>query len=81
MRNAIREAVTHPPTITVGELIDELCRLPDRTAVHFRCPRLEQDFRFYRFRKRSKDVVEIEINTYPESPPVVPSSPSLMRRP
>ena len=74
MSKAIREAVVHPPIITVGELIDELCRLPDRAAVNFRCPMLEQEFRFYRLRKRSKDVVEIEINTYPESPPVVPSA-------
>jgi hypothetical protein len=81
MSKAVRETATHCHTITLGELIDELSRLPDRTAVHFRCPRLEQDFRFYRFRKQSKDVVEIEINTYPESPPVVPSPPSLMRRP
>src|SRR5262245_31970193 len=71
MRKAIREAIAQPPIITVGELIDELCRLSDRAAVNFRCPMLNQEFRFYRFRKRSKDVVEIEINAYPESPPVV----------
>jgi hypothetical protein len=74
MRKVIREAVAHPATITVGELIDELCRLPDRAAVNFRCPMLEQEFRFYRLRKRSKDVIEVEINAYPESPPVVPSA-------
>jgi len=73
MSKAIREAIVHPPIITVGELIDELCRLPDR-ALNFRCPMLEQEFRFYRLRKRSKDVVEVEINAYPESPPVVPSA-------
>src|SRR3954471_19897876 len=32
MSKAIREAIHHPPIITVGELIDELCRLPD-TAI------------------------------------------------
>ena len=74
MSKAIRETVVHPPIITVGELIDELCRLPDRAALNFRCPMLEQEFRFYRLRKRSKDVVEVEINAYPESPPVVPSA-------
>jgi hypothetical protein len=74
MSKAIREAVAHPQIITVGELIDELCRLPDSAAVHFRCPMLEQELKFYRLRKRSKDVVEIEINAYPESSPVVPSA-------
>jgi hypothetical protein len=72
MSKAIREAVAHPPIITVGELIDELCRLPDSAAISFRL--LEQELKFYRLRRRSKDVVEIEINAYPESPPVVPSA-------
>jgi hypothetical protein len=74
MSKANREAVVHPPIITVGELIDELCRLPDTAAVNFRCPMLEQELRFYRLRRRSKGVVEIEVNTYPESPPVAPSA-------
>ena len=74
MSHAIRGAAIHPPTITVGELIDELCRWPDRAAVNFRCPLLEQEFRFYRLQRRSKDVVEIEVNLYPESPPVAPST-------
>jgi hypothetical protein len=74
MSKAIREAAAHAPILTVGELIDVLCPMSDRAAVNFRCPVLEQEFRFYRVRKRSKDVVEIEINAYPESPPVVPSS-------
>ncbi|MGY8664771.1 hypothetical protein Q3C01_20775 [Bradyrhizobium sp. UFLA05-109] len=64
----------HPPIITVGELIDELCRLPDTAAVSFRCPMLEQELTFYRLRKRAKGIVEIEVNAYPESPPVVPST-------
>ncbi|OKO72063.1 hypothetical protein AC630_31465 [Bradyrhizobium sp. AS23.2] len=68
------KAVAHPPIITVGELIDELCRLPDTAVVHFRCPMLDQELTFYRLRKRSKDAVEIAVNAYPESPPVVPSS-------
>ena len=67
-------ADAHPPIITVGELIDELCRLPDTAIVHFRCPMLDQELTFYRLRKRSKDAVEIAVNAYPESPPVVPSS-------
>ncbi|MBR0844140.1 hypothetical protein JQ607_28410 [Bradyrhizobium liaoningense] len=74
MSKGHHKAVDHPPIITVGELIDELCRLPDTAVVHFRCPMLDQELTFYRLRKRSKDVVEIAVNAYPESPPVVPSS-------
>ena len=74
MSKGHHNAVDHPPIITVGELIDELCRLPDTAVVHFRCPMLEQELTFYRLRKRSKDVVEIAVNAYPDSPPVVPSS-------
>ncbi len=68
------KAVDHPPIITVGELIDELCRLPDTAVVHFRCPMLDQELTFYRLRKRSRDAVEIAVNAYPDSAPVVPSS-------
>lgn len=71
MSKAIREA-TYPALITVGELIDELCRLPDTATIRFHCPMLEQELAFYRLRKRAKDLVEIEVNAYPESPPVVP---------
>ncbi|MFK4506296.1 hypothetical protein LPJ38_30615 [Bradyrhizobium daqingense] len=74
MSKGHHNAVDHPPIITVGELIDELCRLPDTAVVHFRCPMLEQELTFYRLRKRSKDAVEIAVNAYPESPPVVPAS-------
>jgi hypothetical protein len=74
MNKAMHRAVVGPPIITVGELIDELCRLPDTAIVHFRCPTLDQELTFYRLRKRSKDAVEIAVNVYPESPPVVPSS-------
>lgn len=74
MSKAMHRTLVDPPLLTVGELIDELCRLPDTAVVHFRCPALDQELTFYRLRKRSKDAVEIAVNTYPESPPVVPSS-------
>jgi hypothetical protein len=73
MSKGHHKSVDHPIIITVGELIDELCRLPDTAVVHFRCPMLGQELAFERLRKRSKDDVEIAINAYPESP-VVPSS-------
>jgi hypothetical protein len=62
-----------PTIITVGELISELCHLPDGAAVTFRCPLHQQELRFYRLLNRSKGVIEIELNPYPESLPVVPS--------
>jgi hypothetical protein len=74
MSKGNHRTVAHPPIITVGELIDELCRLPDTAVVHFRCPMLDQELTFYRLRKRSQDAVEIAVNAYPESAPVVPSS-------
>jgi hypothetical protein len=74
MSKAHHKTVDHPSIITVGELIDELCRLPDTAVVHFRCPMLNQELTFHCLRKQSKDVVEIAVSAYPESPPVVPSS-------
>ena len=73
MSKGHHKTADHPPIITVGVLNDELCRLPDTTIVHFRCPMFDQELTFYRLRKRSKDDVELAINAYPESP-VVPSS-------
>lgn len=73
MSKGHHKTVGHPAIITVGELIDELCRLPDTAVVHFRCPTLDQELTFDRLRKRSKDTVEIAINVFPESPPVVPA--------
>ncbi|WP_080672205.1 hypothetical protein [Bradyrhizobium japonicum] len=78
MSKGHHKSVDHPSIITVGELIDELCRLPDTAVIHFRCPMLGQELAFERLRKRSKDDVEIAINAYPESPPVAPSSESAL---
>lgn len=69
MSTAIRKATAGPAIITVGELIDELCRLPDTAFVSFHCPMLEHELAFYSLRKRSKDIVEIEVNAYPKSRP------------
>ena len=79
MSKGHHKAVVAPSIITVGELIDELCRLPDTAIVHFRCPMLGQELAFERLRKRSKDDVEIAINAYPEAPPAVPSSDGAFR--
>lgn len=70
--NEVPSQTAEPPIITVGELKAELSRLPEHAAVTFRCPLQEQEFRFYRLQSPSQDVVEIELNQYPETPPVVP---------
>lgn len=72
MSKAIRKAVADPPMITVGELIDELCRLPDTAVVSFHCPMLGHELTFHSLRKRSKDLVEIQVSAYPGSLGVVP---------
>lgn len=69
MSKAIRKVAADPPIMTVGDLIDELCRLPDTALVSFHCSMLEQDLMFHRLRRRSKDVVEIEVNAYPHRVP------------
>lgn len=69
MSKVIRKVAADPPIMTVGDLIDELCRLPDTALVSFHCPMLEQELTFYRLRRRSNDVVEIEVNAYPQSIP------------
>ena len=61
-----------PPIITVGELKAELGRWSDGAAVTFRCPLLDQELRFYRVQSPSEDTVQIELNQYPETPPVMP---------
>jgi hypothetical protein len=70
MSKAAREPVTSGQIITVGELIDKLCDFPDAAEVRFRCN--NQELRFCRLQKQSKDVIELEIDAYRESPPVVP---------
>ena len=60
-----------PASSTVGELKAELSRWPDGAPVTFRCPLQDQEFRFYRVQSQSKDNVQVELNQYPETPPVV----------
>lgn len=66
------QAAEGPPIITVSELKVELNRCEDNAAVTFRCPLQDQELRFYRVQSLSKDVVQIELNQYPETPPVRP---------
>ena len=60
------------PLITVGELKAELDRWPDGSAVAFRCPLFDQELRFYRVHSPTGGTVQIELNQYPETPPVLP---------
>jgi len=72
MSNSARQA-THPASMTVGQLISELCCWPDHAAVHFRCPLQDQDPHFYRIESRAPGSVDIELDLAPESAPVVPA--------
>lgn len=67
MSKAIRKTIADPPIITVGDLIDELCRLPDTALLSLHCPMLDHELTFYRLRKRSKEVVEIEVSACPRT--------------
>lgn len=44
----------------------------DNAAVTFRCPLQEQELRFYRAQSLSTEVVQIELNQYPETLRVLP---------
>ena len=70
----MRKSASHSldsPTITVGQLISELCRWPDHAVVTFRCPHHKQELSFDHIESRSKSSVEIELDPAPESAPVV----------
>lgn len=70
----MRKSVTiasKPSSMTVGELISELCRLPDHAVVSFRCPVEKQQMRFFRIASQSKGSVEIELEQAPKDAPNV----------
>jgi hypothetical protein len=60
-------------TMTVGDLISELCRWPDNATLSFRCPFLQQELRVHHIEGRTKGVVDLELEPAPESAPVVPA--------
>ena len=66
----IPSQAAEPPIITVAELKIELGRWSDNAAVTFRCPLLSQEFRFYRVQSPARDIVQLELNQYPETPAV-----------
>ena len=65
----MRKSTSHPcATITVGELISELCGWPDHATVIFRCPLETQAMRFGRI-EGGLSKVEIELDPASESAP------------
>src|SRR5438552_13926235 len=62
------------PLLTVGDLKSELSRWSNETPVTFYSPLKEQEFRFYRYRP-GDSVLVLEINEFPETPPVVLPAP------
>jgi len=63
MSAAMRKA-----SITVGDLISELCRWPDHALVKFRCPL--QELHFDHIEGDTKGIVEIDLSSAPRSAPV-----------
>jgi len=61
-------------TLTVGELITELCRWPDHAAITFRCAPTGAGFQLSQVREVSRNFVEVELHSVSDSPPVVPAS-------
>jgi hypothetical protein len=62
MSTVIRKA-----SITVGDLISELCRWPDHALVKFRCP--SQELHFDHIESDMKGIVEIDLGSAPKSAP------------
>jgi hypothetical protein len=73
MRKSAGHTSHHPATITVGQLISELCRWPDNAEIAFRCPAQNREMHFHRVEGRSKGRVEVDLVLAPESPPIVPA--------
>ena len=72
----MRKSAIHaadPASITVGQLISELCRWPDHAKVSFRCPAQNRAMHFHRVANGSKGKVEVDLVLAPESPPIVPA--------
>jgi len=68
----MRKSASHAgTTITVGDLISELCGWPDHASVTFRCPLQNQAMRFSRIEGRSKVSIEIELDPASENAPAV----------
>ena len=75
MNDMPSQASEGPPIITVAELMT-LGRWPRDAAVTFRCPLQGQELRFYRVQGPAEDIVQVELNQYPETPAL----PSLIGR-
>jgi hypothetical protein len=64
MSAAMRKA-----SLTVGDLISELCRWPDHAVVKFRSPL--QELQFDHIEGDTRGIVEIDLASAPKSGPVV----------
>jgi len=60
-------------TITVGELISELCRWPDHAAISFRSPVTNAELCLSRIYGPCDGLVEVELQPAEERVPVVPA--------
>lgn len=58
---------------TVSELITELCRWPDNARIRLSCPDTGAELGVVRIDGPSKGLVDIELQSLPQSAPVVPA--------
>jgi hypothetical protein len=60
-------------SMTVGDLITELCRWPDHATIKFKCPGSSAELCFAGIDGLSRGIVEIELHPVPETAPIVPA--------
>ena len=58
---------------TVGELISELCLLPDHAEVSFRCLGESRGMQFSRLSSSTKEKIVVELIPAPQAVPVLPT--------
>jgi len=63
---------SEPTSITVGDLIGQLCRWPDHARIRFRSPGTGPDLFLSRIEGPSRGLIEIEFQVASEAAPVVP---------
>jgi hypothetical protein len=62
-----------PLTVTVGDLIGQLCRWPDQAFVIFKCPLDDRQLNFCQIESSSEGRIEITLDVAAErGPPIVP---------
>jgi hypothetical protein len=72
MRKSTPE-LSREASITVGDLITELCRWPDHATIKFKCPVSSAELCFSGIESVSRGTVEIELQPATQTAPIVPA--------